>query len=213
MHLLVWECLCVTVCNCITCVDLCDHHHCSVTTKISTPLPLYSRIYPLPALIPDLWQPPICSLSLWFCHWGTLYKWSHAVCDFWDPPFHSASCPGDTPRSLWYQRMCVCVCVCVKSLQLFPTLWPHGLAHQAPLSMGFSRQEYWSGLPCPPPGDLPHPGIKPKSLTFPALAGGSLPLMPPGKLLASVVHSFLLLSCIPWHGCMYYDLFNHSPIE
>jgi len=37
--------------------------------------------------------------------------------------------------------------------------------------MGFSKQEYWSGLPCPPPGDLPNPGIKPRSLTTPALAG------------------------------------------
>ena len=45
------------------------------------------------------------------------------------------------------------------------------VAHQAPLSMGFSRQEYWSGLPCPPPGDLPDPGIEPTSLTSPALAG------------------------------------------
>ena len=44
-------------------------------------------------------------------------------------------------------------------VQLFVTLW--AVAHQAPLSMGFSRQEYWSGLPCPPPGDLPSPGIKP----------------------------------------------------
>ena len=42
----------------------------------------------------------------------------------------------------------------------------------APLSMGFSRQEYWSGLPCPPPGDLPDLGIEPLSLTFPALVGG-----------------------------------------
>ena len=44
-------------------------------------------------------------------------------------------------------------------------------ACQAPLSMGFPRQEYWSGLPCPPPGDLPDPGIEPASLTSPALAG------------------------------------------
>ena len=44
-------------------------------------------------------------------------------------------------------------------------------ACQAPLSLGFSRQEYWSGLPCPPPGDLPDPGIKPASLLSPALAG------------------------------------------
>ena len=44
---------------------------------------------------------------------------------------------------------------------------------QAPLSMGFSRQEYWSGLPCSPPGDLPNPGIKPTSLSSPALASSA----------------------------------------
>ena len=53
---------------------------------------------------------------------------------------------------------------------LFATLWT--IARQAPLSLGFSRQEYWSGLPpCPPPGGLPDPGIKPVSLMFPAQAG------------------------------------------
>ena len=46
------------------------------------------------------------------------------------------------------------------------------VACQAPLSMGFSRQEYWSGLPCCPPGDLSNPGIEPTSLMSPALAGG-----------------------------------------
>ena len=50
------------------------------------------------------------------------------------------------------------------------TLWI--VAHQAPLSMGFSRQEYWSGLPCSPPGNLPDPGIEPAFLLSPALAGG-----------------------------------------
>ena len=60
---------------------------------------------------------------------------------------------------------------------LFATLWT--VVHQALLSMGFFRQEYWSGLPCPPPGDLPNPGIKPVSLMSPALVG-SLPLVPPG---------------------------------
>ena len=53
----------------------------------------------------------------------------------------------------------------VKLLQSCPTgvtLWT--VAHQAPLSMGFSRQKYWSGLPCSPPGDLPDPGIEPASL-------------------------------------------------
>ena len=56
------------------------------------------------------------------------------------------------------------LCVCAQSLsrvQLFGTPW--AAARQAPLSMGFSRQEYWSGLPCPPPGDLPNPGIEPRS--------------------------------------------------
>ena len=49
---------------------------------------------------------------------------------------------------------------------------PWAVAHQAPLSMGFSRQKYWSGLPCPPPGNLTDPGIKPTYLVYPALAGG-----------------------------------------
>ena len=49
---------------------------------------------------------------------------------------------------------------------------PWTVAPQAPLSMGFSRQEYWSGLPVPPPGDLPNPGIEPTSLRSPASAGG-----------------------------------------
>ena len=55
-------------------------------------------------------------------------------------------------------------------VQFFGTLW--SVALQAPLSMGFSRQEYWSKLPCPPPGDLPGPVIEPASLMSPALAGG-----------------------------------------
>ena len=65
--------------------------------------------------------------------------------------------------------LCMHVCVlshfsCVHLFAAFQTV-----AHQAPLSMEFSRQEYWSGLPCPPPGDLPNPGVKPKSLMSPAL--------------------------------------------
>ena len=60
------------------------------------------------------------------------------------------------------------------------SLWPHGLyvAHQPPLSMEFSRQGSWSGLPFPSPEDLPDPGIKPRS---PALQADSLPSEPPGK--------------------------------
>ena len=77
-----------------------------------------------------------------------------------------------TRQSNYYISVCVCVCVCVctKSLQLYTTLWT--IVRQAPLSMEFSRQEYWSGLPCPPPGGLPNPGMEPTSLMSPALAGG-----------------------------------------
>ena len=58
---------------------------------------------------------------------------------------------------------------CFSHVQLFETLWM--VVHHAPLSMGFSRQEYWSGLPCLPPEDLPNPGIKLASLMSPTLAG------------------------------------------
>ena len=59
---------------------------------------------------------------------------------------------------------------CFFHVLLFVAPWT--VNSQAPLSMGFSRQEYWSGLPCPPPGDLPDPGIEPMSLLLHALAGG-----------------------------------------
>ena len=61
-------------------------------------------------------------------------------------------------------------------VQLFVTPWT--VAHQAPLSMGFSRQEYWSELPFPSPGDLPDPGIEPRS---PTLQADALTSEPPGK--------------------------------
>ena len=68
-------------------------------------------------------------------------------------------------------RVCVCVCT-----QLCLTLRPHGLyvaiAHQAPLSIGFSKQEYWSGLPFPAPEDLTHPVTELTPLVTPALADG-----------------------------------------
>ena len=93
----------------------------------------------------------------------------------------------DSPRSFSSCLLCISftavwACVLSRQVRLLVTLWT--IAHQAPLSMGFSRQEYWSGLPCPPPGDLPNLGIQPKSLTSPALVG-SLPLAPLGKPLNS----------------------------
>ena len=64
--------------------------------------------------------------------------------------------------------------ICVR---LFMTPW--SVAHQAPLSMGLSRQEYWSELPFPPPGDLSEPGVEPMSLASPALVGGFSTTAPP----------------------------------
>ena len=84
---------------------------------------------------------------------------------------------------------------------LFATLWM--VSHQASLPMGFSRQEYWSRLPRPSPGDLPNPGIEPTSLRIehhPAFQAGSLPLVPPGK------PSFLPTS----FQCSHTKLMHHS---
>ena len=65
------------------------------------------------------------------------------------------------------------------SVQFFVIPWT--VAYQVPLSMGFSRQEYWSGLPSPTPGDLLDLGIEPMSLAFPALASGFFTTAPRGK--------------------------------
>ena len=70
-------------------------------------------------------------------------------------------------------------------VHLFVILWT--VIYQASLSMGLSRQEYWSGLPFPIPGDLPHPGIKPTSLVSLALAGGFFTTEPPGKPLLNLI--------------------------
>ena len=90
------------------------------------------------------------------------------------------------------------VCSCLLSLfsrvQLFAILWT--VARQAPLSMGFSRQDYWSGLPCPPPGDPPDPGIKPASPAAPALQVYSLLLSRWG----SSIYEVYMVIYSPWRG-------------
>ena len=86
--------------------------------------------------------------------------------------------------------------VCAQALNcvwLFPTPWT--VAHQAPLPMGFPRQEYWSGLPFPPPGDLSHSEIKPTSLMSPALASGCFITEPPSNY---------YIICSYEYGCCYY---------
>ena len=90
-----------------------------------------------------------------------------------------------------YIYTCVCVCkymyICIYACTLshFSSIWlsvtPWTVACQVPLSMRFSRQEYWSELPCPPPGDIPSPGIKPVSPGSPALQADSSPAEQPGK--------------------------------
>ena len=83
-----------------------------------------------------------------------------------------------SPNPLLRVHTCVCVLSHFSHAWFFATLWT--VALQAPLSMGFFRQEYWSGLPCPPPGDLPDPGIEPASLNL-LHWQTPLPRAPPAK--------------------------------
>ena len=83
-----------------------------------------------------------------------------------------------------------CVLSCFSHVQLFATLWT--VAHQSPLFMGFSRQEYWSELLRPPSKDLPHPGSSPGLSHLLHWQVGSLPLAPPGK---PAFHVILVLFC------------------
>ena len=68
-----------------------------------------------------------------------------------------------------FMPICYCCLLFSRSVVPDPFLIPQTITRQAPLSMGFPRQDYWSGLPCPPPGDLPKPGIEPTSTAAPAL--------------------------------------------
>ena len=114
---------------------------------------------------------------------------------------HRQSTPGSQkPQTSWEEELegpCSLVYVSVLGhVQLFATLWT--TAHQGPLSMAFSRQEYWSRLPFPPPGDLLDPGIEPASLASPALPGRFFSTEPPRKphLLVSVQFSSVAQSCL-----------------
>ena len=103
---------------------------------------------------------PSIFLHIWLSlHVRLAIMYLFASCDF---------CKSYDLLYMWYQA----------SLEIFATPWT--VARQAPLSMGFPRPEYWSGSSCPPPGYLPNPGIKPTSLTSPALAGRLFTTDPPG---------------------------------
>ena len=91
------------------------------------------------------------------------------------------------------QRVCILSCVWL-------SVTPWTVAHQAPLLMGFPRQEYWCGLPCPPPEGLPDPGTELASLAFPALQMDSLPLSHWGCLTpASKFRRPVTFSQVLWH--------------
>ena len=104
--------------------------------------------------------------------------------------------PGKPPiySCIFYICVCVCVCVCMPCSVMSDSATPGNVAHQAPLPMGFCRQESWSGLSFPPPGDLPDPGIKPTSLVSPTLASG----------LASVTWEAYIYLSIYTYICVYF---------
>ena len=93
----------------------------------------------------------------------------------------------DTYQTFFHVHVCS-ILSCFSRVRLLATLCT--VAHQAPLSMGFSRREYWSGLPFPSPGDLPDPRIEPESLMSPALAGSFFSTEPPGKPILSCIKIF-----------------------
>ena len=98
---------------------------------------------------------------------------------------------------------CMPMCIHAQSLQLCPTVCdPMDCIRQASPSVGFCRQEYWSGLPCPAPGDLPNPGIKPTSAVAPALQAYSLLQSHWGSPLSTytrptILHEILSIHCLP----------------
>ena len=126
----------------------------------------------------------VCQITLWVLNFSYFYP------SFWIFYLLFSSYPMFLPKFpkkyfLPWKFKLACVLSHFSHVQLFVLLWI--VAYQAPLSKGFSRQEYWSGLPCPSPRD---PGIKPTSFTSPSLKTDSLTLVPPGSL-----SYFVLLAC------------------
>ena len=120
----------------------------------------YGILVPWPGL-----EPVFPAVEVWHSNSWTTRKVYPLLCKY----THIARA-----HSLMYIGVYVCVCVCARTLshlsrvQCLATLWT--VACQSPLSMGFSRQEYWSGLPCPPPGDLPNPRMEHSSPVSPNIA-------------------------------------------
>ena len=139
-------------------------------------------LYPLNSKVTDiLASPPLPSSELSSELSERLFPWLASSDWFkWNFPFICE----DINFFIFIKEVShVCtVLSCFSHVWLFAPLWT--VAQQAPLSMGFSRQEYWSGLPCPPPDILPTQGSNPGLLCLLHWQVGSLPLAPPGKLLS-----------------------------
>ena len=106
-------------------------------------------------LASERWVFCTSSLTRWQTPWGQRPSPHHCGC----------TSPASGSVTLSKDLVCACTLSCLSYPTLL-TLWT--VAYQPPLSMGFSRQEYWGGVPCPSPGDLPHPGIEPGSLALQA---------------------------------------------
>ena len=111
-------------------------------------------------MIPDTWGSNLASITYWMCGFCIFLNVSelHFIC----AENVNNSKYKDDMASYIVADTCACMLSRFSHVSLFVTLWT--VARLAPLSMGFSRQEYWSGLLCPPPEDLPNPGIEPTSL-------------------------------------------------
>ena len=120
--------------------------------------------------------------------------------------FDPVSGTSNTPNLLTFLPVYPCLLLSlfshlVKS-ESFASLWT--VAHQAPLSMGFPRQEYWCGLPFPSPGNLPYPGIKPMS---PELAGRFFTSEPPGK----VHYEYIIANGLQFFASLFLEVQSVSP--
>ena len=131
---------------------------------------------------------PSASLFHYYC-----YYCYHCCCG------NASSFPGWPGVPSWHSSPLspiLCMCVCVSRVWLFVTPWT--VTHQAPVSMGFSRPEYWTGLLCPPPGILPTQGLNLCLLCLLNWQAGSLPLVPSGMPISKwVPRALSLLILIP----------------
>ena len=123
------------------------------------------------------------------CLWKTLWESRRNSCDFIKSPRRHLDLSVSQIRGINFphSHTHVCMLSCFSRVRLFATLWT--VAHQAPLSMGFSRQEYLSGLPSPSLGGLPDPGMEPSSPASLALQAESL-LLGHGGSLHTHIHPF-----------------------